>query len=280
LTLLALAVSGRGLVDPGRPAIHADDEGFVRGRAAFETIRVYGGRPFRLDRHLDRLEASVERLGIGAPARAELERLVEGALRQAGEPEAVLRLYCTPGREASSEPVALAMVATLPPELDETRARGLKLQTLDLGIEASWPLGGVKSTSYALNMIALDAARAAGDDDTLFLGRDGVVLEGTTANIWWRSGTTLFTPSLGLGVLAGVTRAVILESADGLGYEVREGAFALDDLLAADEAFLSSSVREVMPVVAVNGTPIGDGRPGQAAAQMQQALRRAATTGT
>jgi branched-subunit amino acid aminotransferase/4-amino-4-deoxychorismate lyase len=277
VTLLALAVSGRGLVDPGRPAVYADDEGFLRGRAAFETIRVYGGRPFRLDAHLDRLEESTRRLGIAAPSRAEIERLVEGVLRNAAASEATLRLYCTPGREGADEPVALAMVGTLPPDLEEVRVRGIRLATLDLAVDPPAPLGGVKSTSYALNMVALDSARAGGNDDALFLARGRIVLEGTGSNVWWRTGRVLCTPSLELGILAGVTRAVLTEAAAGLGYEVREGAFTVDDLFGADEAFVSSSIREVMPVVAVDGRAIGDERPGEAARALQGALRRAAT---
>jgi branched-chain amino acid aminotransferase len=277
VTLLALAVSGRGLVDPGRPAVFADDEGFLRGRAAFETLRVYGGRPFRLAAHLDRLEESTRRLGIASPSRAEIERLVEGVLRNAAAPQAVLRLYCTPGREGAEEPVALAMVGTLPPGLEEQRAQGLRLATLDLGIDPPPPLGGVKSTSYALNMVAVDSARAEGNHDALFLARGRIVLEATTSNIWWRSGTMLCTPALELGVLAGVTRAVLVDAAAGLGYELREGTFVLDELLAAEEAFISSSVREVMPVVAVDGAAIGDGRPGDAARDLQRALRAAAS---
>jgi branched-subunit amino acid aminotransferase/4-amino-4-deoxychorismate lyase len=277
VTLLALAVSGRGLVDPGRPAVYADDEGFLRGRAAFETTRVYGGRPFRLDAHLDRLEESTRRLGIASPSRAEIERLVEGVLRDAAASEAMLRLYCTPGREGAEEPVALAMVGTLPPDLEELRARGIRLATLDLGIDPPAPLGGVKSTSYAVNMVALDSARAGGNHDALFLARGRIVLEGTTSNIWWRTGRVLCTPSLELGILAGVTRAVLTETAAGLGFELREGVFTLDELLGAEEAFVSSSIREVMPVVAVDGASIGAGQPGEAARELQDALRRFAT---
>jgi branched-subunit amino acid aminotransferase/4-amino-4-deoxychorismate lyase len=137
-------------------------------------------------------------------------------------------------------------------------------------------LGGVKSTSYALNMVALDRARAGGADDAVFLARDDVVLEGPTTNVWWRRGRTLFTPALGLGILAGVTRAALVEAAPALGYLVEEGAFPVGELARAEEAFTSSSVREVMPVVAIDGGPIGDGRPGPAARRLQAALRAAA----
>jgi 4-amino-4-deoxychorismate lyase len=274
VTLLALAVAGRGLVDPGEPVVFADDEGFLRGRAAFETVRVYRGRPFRLERHLERLGASAERLGIPQPDAAELERLTSEALAAANAPDAVLRFYCTPGRERSGTPAAFVLVAALPSGLDELRARGIRVVTVDLGIDASWPLGGVKSTSYALNMVAVDRARASGDDDALFLARDRIVLEGSTSNVWWRRDRTLYTPALELGVLAGVTRDTLVEEAARRGYELREGAFPLDELLGADEVFMSSSVREVMPVVAVDGTPF---EPGLAARELQEALREAAT---
>jgi branched-subunit amino acid aminotransferase/4-amino-4-deoxychorismate lyase len=101
----------------------------------------------------------------------------------------------------------------------------------------------------------------------------GIVLEGPTTNIWWRNGDTLSTPSLDLGILAGVTRATVLELAQAAGYAIAEGHFALAELAAADEAFTSSSVREVMPVTELDGRPIA---PGAATAALQAALRRAA----
>ena len=96
-----------------RAGVHADDEALLRGRAAFETMRVYGGRPFRLAEHLARLAASAERLGLPAPNRAECAQLADAALAAAGAPDAVLRLYWTPGATAAT-PVALALVGELP----------------------------------------------------------------------------------------------------------------------------------------------------------------------
>lgn len=277
MSLLALAVAGRGLVDPDQPVVHADDEGFLRGRGVFETTRVYGGRPFRLDDHLARLEQSAARLGLTVPPQRALAALAEQAVRAAGAEEAVLRLYVTPGREGSTEPFALALVASLPPDLEELRERGLRLVSVPLGIAAgAWPLGGIKSTSYAVNMLALDEARRRGADDAIFLGLGGIVLEGPTTNLWWRRGSTLYTPALELGILAGVTRSVLLQAAPALGYEVVEGAFPLDELAAAEEVFTSSSVREIMPVVAVDGRVVGDGLPGPAAGRLQAALRQEA----
>jgi branched-subunit amino acid aminotransferase/4-amino-4-deoxychorismate lyase len=273
MTLLALALSGRGVVSPDEPAVFADDEGFLRGRAAFETTRVYGGKPFRLDAHLDRFANSAEKLNLPAVDPALFHELTVQALAAAGEPDCFVRLYLTPGREGSGEPLALVLVESLPADLEETRARGIRLISLPLGLEPSL-LGGVKSTSYALNMVAVDEAKRRGSDDAVFLGPQGVVMEGPTTNIWWRRGNVLYTPALELGILQGVTRGALVELAVDAGYEVEVGVYALDQLAGAEEAFTSSSVREVMPVVALDGEPIGDGAPGPAAAELQAELRR------
>jgi 4-amino-4-deoxychorismate lyase len=269
VTLLAVAIGGRGVVRPDEPVLLADDEALLRGRAAFETLRVYGGKPFRLADHLARMRASAERLTI--PWREGFEQLAAEALTAAGEPDAVLRLYLTPGREGSGEPVPLALVSTLPMDLEERRARGISLISL-LGVraEAPWLLGGVKSTSYAVNMAAESEARARGADDAVFVRDDGVVLEGPVTNVWWRRGSTLFTPSLDLGILAGVTRAAVLAAAPTARFEVEEGEYVLAELLDCEEAFTTSSVREVMPVVSVDGTPF---ERGPAAEALQAALR-------
>ncbi len=275
MRLLAVAVAGRGVVDPGEPVFGAGDEALLRGRAAFETTRVYGGRPFRLADHVERLAASAASLGLPAPDTRECERLAATALEAAGERDAGLRLYWTGVTLA-------ATVAGIPPELEERRARGIRLVSLRLGVDPGrpgWLLPGVKSTSYAINMAGEAEAHSRGADDALFLANGDIVLEAPISNVWWRSGDALSTPSLEVGVLAGVTRATLLELAPAAGYRVREGAFALGDLLGADEAFTSSSIREVVPVVELDGKPIGDGAPGEAARTLQRALRERATAG-
>ena len=135
-------------------------------------------------------------------------------------------------------------------------------------------LAGTKSTSYAVHMAAEAEAKRRGADDAVFVDGDGIVLEGPVTNIWWREGDTLVTPSLELGILAGETRATLLELAAGLGYAVEEGAYPLARLLEADEAFTSSSVREVLPVVAVDGAAL---ERGPASERLQTALRRLAS---
>ena len=273
MTVLALAVTGRGLVDPTEPVIRADDEALLRGRAAFETLRVYGGRPFRLEAHLDRLVASAASIGLPAVERRRLQVLVGLVLPKAEHGNASLRLVWTAG-PTGGVPSALAMLSEIPDWIESARERGATAVSL-LGVRASapWLLPGVKSTSYAVNMAAEAEARRRGADEALFVDADGTVLEGTVTNVWWRTGDTLFTPSLDLGILAGVTRATLMELAPGRGYRVEEGAFHLDGLLDAEEAFTSSSVREIMPLTEVDERALGRG---PAADELQAALRELA----
>ena len=273
MSLLAVAVGGRGVVDPAEPVLRADDEALLRGRGAFETIRVYAGASFRLPEHLERLARSAERINLPPVNVMQLRELATQAIEAAGEPDVVLRLIWTPGN-GDGDPTALALVSALPDHHDALRERGQRLISLR-GVRADepWLLPGVKSTSYAVNMAAETEARRRGADDAVFVDPEGIVLEGPTTNIWWRRGRTLYTPSLGLGILAGVTRAAMLELASETGYAVEEGAYSLGELADAEEAFTSSSVREVMPVVELDDAHLGRG---PAADELQAALRHAA----
>lgn len=278
---LAVGVLGRGVVDPDLPVIHADDAGLLRGLAAFETLRVYHGRPFAMDEHLERLRMSAARMRLEPPDTAGLSALATEVVAAAGVGDCALRLTVTGGR-AGFGPVSMAVVLPIPTDLELTRARGISAVSLQLGTDprlrkdAPWLLDGVKSTSYAVNMAAFDEARRRGAEDAVFIAADGSVLEGPVTNVWWRLGRDLYTPSLDLGILAGVTRAHVISLARGLGYHVREGWFRLSEMAAAEEAFSSSSVRELMPIVRLDDEPIDRGRPGPAAAEMQARLRAAA----
>jgi 4-amino-4-deoxychorismate lyase len=291
---LAVVATGPGVATGAGPALDPLDLALVRGDAVFEALRTYAGRPFRLREHLDRLAASAAALELALPGG--LEELALRAVAEAGGGDAVLRLICTRGPEGSGEPrrgapvdregtpspAAFAICTELPASFETERRRGLRLVLLTTAADplvraaSPWLLPGVKSISYATNMAAQRTARARGADDAVLVGLGGELLEAPTASLWWRSGQTLFTPSLDLGILAGITRAVLADRAPTLGLKVLEGVYTAEDLAGADEAFLSSSTREVMPVVEVDGTPIGDGRPGPAAADLQAALRHLA----
>ena len=291
MRVLAVVAAGPGVAGGGvggQPALDPLDLALVRGDAVFEALRVYAGRPFRLREHLDRLAASAAAVALPLPGG--LAELAARAVAEAGDGDAVLRLICTRGREESPAvpagdggPAAFAICTELPASFEDDRRRGLRLVLLTTAADplvraaSPWLLPGVKSISYATNMAAQRAARARGADDAVLVGLGGELLEAPTANLWWRSGQTLFTPSLDLGILAGITRAVLCDLAPGLGLKVLAGVFTAEDVGAADEAFLSSSTREVMPVIELDGTPIGDGRPGASAASLQAGLRHLAT---
>jgi branched-subunit amino acid aminotransferase/4-amino-4-deoxychorismate lyase len=267
---LAAAVSGLGVVDPAHAVVAAGDEGFARGRAAFETLRVYGGRPFRLDEHLVRLAGSAERLGLPEPDAEALRALVEAALGAAGVADVGVRIYWTPGAPGAG-PSAIVLVSPIPGWIEPARASGQRLVSLVFPRRsASWLLPGTKSVSYATHVAAETEARHRGADDAVLVDLDGTVLEGTVTNVWWREGDVLLTPALELGILAGETRAALLGLAAEEGYVVETGVFPLERLLAAEEVFTSSSVREVMPVVSVDATAYGSRR---AADALQRALR-------
>ena len=260
MNLLATAVSGRGLVEPDEPVFRADDEALLRGRAVFETARVYDWSPFRLPEHVDRLRSSAARVRLPAPDAIECVHLAGLVVQEAGIPDVALRLYWTGTTLA-------ATAAAIPDDLEERRRRGLRLAVVRW---SAGTLASAKSTSYAENMAAQDEAAERGADDALLVEHEGTVLEAPTANVWWREGDRLLTPAVSLPVLAGVTRAVLLELAPAAGYEVEEGAFPLERVLGADEVFLSSSIREVMPVCALDGRELA---LGPAAHTLQQSLR-------
>jgi branched-subunit amino acid aminotransferase/4-amino-4-deoxychorismate lyase len=252
VTLLAVAVRGRGLVDPAAPVFHADDEALLRGAAAFETVRVRGRRAVLLGLHVERLERSS--ISLRLPAPEGVKELAGEAVAAAAIEEGVLRLFRTSA-------TLVATVGALPLGLEAMRQRGIAVVTIrshDTGL-----LTGVKATSYASALAAIAEAERRGADDALYLGEGETVLEATMSNIWWRDGDVLSTPALSTGVLPGVTRATVARLAREAGYRIREGSFTLPALLGADEAFTSSAVREIMPVIAVDGRelPRGDAAP-------------------
>jgi branched-subunit amino acid aminotransferase/4-amino-4-deoxychorismate lyase len=207
-----------------------------------------------------RFGVSAERVGLPPPDAAECERLAQLVAGACEEKDLALRLYWT-GR------TLVAAAALIDPELESLRVRGLRLSTVGWSTGA---LASAKSMSYAENIGAQDAAIAGGADDALLVAYDGTVLEAPTANVFWREGDRLLTPSLELPILAGVTRGLLLEIAKR---ETVEGVFPLARLLEADEVLLCASVREVMPVASVDGKMF---ELGPAARELQQDLEHRA----
>jgi branched-chain amino acid aminotransferase len=228
------------MTDTADAVIPADDDGLLRGDGVFEVIRLYAGRPFALDEHMDRLERSAAAIELPLE-RERFESEIAALLEEFGDEEAQLRLVVTRGGRH------LAFTENLPPYASRDRTR-----LAAVTYSPTLILTGVKSLSYAANMQATRLATAQGAEEALLVRPDGIVLEAPTSTIFWVTGDgTLRTPSLDVGILASITRDRLVRE-----LEVEEGAFPLEDLLGASEAFLASTVREVQGVEAVNETDL------------------------
>jgi 4-amino-4-deoxychorismate lyase len=271
--VLALLTDPPRLVDPTTPILRADDLGVARGEAVFETLRIAGGAPAFLDLHLARLQRSADRLAIPLPPGwAELARLASGAYDAA---DGMLRLTCTKGAPGGA-PVGFALASPIPAGVAEAREQGVHVVTLSLGMSADlragapWLLGGVKSTSYAVNMASQRAAEAQGAQDAIWISSDGQVLEAPTSTVAWvRDGVLVTPPADELGILPGTTAQVALDLSP-VPVQVRRGS--VEELRTAQEVLLLSSVRGVAPVVRLDGRDLP---VGPVTAQLRAAFERA-----
>lgn len=256
-----VAVLGRGVVAADTPVLRADDLGVVRGDGVFETLHVRGGRPWLLAEHLARMATSAARLELELPDRDALVALAgEACDAWPTEREGALRLVCTRGPEPlpGSDPGDVTVFATLSAVGEAVRAArrdGIALATVTLGLsaevrrEASWLLGGVKSTSYAVNMASQRWARGHGLGDVLWISSDGYALEGPTSSLVWLDGDTLCTvPAEQTGILPGITARWLLDHAGRLGWRAAERMVRPAELATTGGVWLVSSVRGPVPV--------------------------------
>ncbi len=213
--------------------IPVTDEGLLRGDGAFEVMRLYGGRPFALRDHLDRLRRSCEGLRLDADHGA-LESELAALLDASGPVEGLLRVVVTRGGRR------IAIVEPLPHRPPVSRVATVTFAPGRI-------LDGLKTLSYAGNMLAGRLAKERGFDEALLVSPHGRILEGPTWTFFWVQDGVLCTPPLEDHILASITRARLLEEC-----EVTERSGTLDDLGAAEEAFIASTVREVMPIAVVD----------------------------
>jgi len=255
---------GVGLVDPTVPQVRADDLGLVRGDGCFEAVRVRpDGGLDDLDLHLARLERSVAALDLPATDLAAWRVLIGTLLAAWTGGEGVLRLIITRGLAEGGPSTAFALLSAITERQLHERRDGVDVITLSRGltadatVEAPWLLGGVKASSYAVNMAALRYARAAGADDVIFRSADGQLLEAPTASIVWLADGVLRTPPpQPLGLLDGVTvRHLFTGARDaGLGTEIQRGT--VEDLYGSDGVWLLYSVRVAAAVNTLDGKPL------------------------
>ena len=242
-------VDGR-LVGADEPAVAATDHGVTVGDGVFETLKVTEGRPFALTRHLRRLARSAAGLGLPAPDEHLLHEGVAAVL-SAGPPIPFgrLRIVVTGGpgplgSDRGGGPLRHVVLATAVPPPGPSTAHWVVPWTRN---ERS-AVAGLKTTSYAENVVALAYAAARGAAEALFLNTRGELCEGTGSNVVLGIGGELVTPPLSSGCLAGITRELLLEWAPDAGLPVHERTLTLDDLASADEVMITSSTRDVQAV--------------------------------
>ena len=270
-----------GKLIPRRQArISALDYGFLYGYGLFETMRAYGGRVFRLDSHLNRLAQSARVLGISIEV-LELKSAVMDTIQANKLSEARIRLTVsigegemTPDLSTCNRPTVLILAENYQPYPGRVYRKGFRAVVSNIRRNSQSPLSRLKSTSYLESILARQEARAAGVDEALCLNEKGFLAEGSMSNIFLVADGILKTPGYESGILPGITRQTVLELAPKLGIDTLECDIRLDELFQAQEAFLTGSLIEVMPLTEIGGKLIGSGKPGSVTKRLMAAYRK------
>lgn len=247
------------------------DRGFLFGDSVFEVMRTYGGVPFGMRAHLERLARSCAHMGFAMPCSIEtIEGEVTQCIARSGETECYVRVIVTRGRSPfhidprkARDPLRVVIAAALAPWPEALHERGVEVATVRVSRPTDHTrAAGSKVSAYVANILALQVAHEAGAYEAMMVGEGGEITEGTTSNVFVIEQGRLVTPPLSSGILGGITRAYTLSAASDLGVPVRERLLFAREIERAEEAFLTSSTREIVPIVAIDGARIGDGRPG------------------
>ena len=274
------------LIPASQARVSVFDHGFLYGYGLFETMRAYHGKIFLLERHLKRLLSSAETIGLASGLSGiDLAKACLDTLRANGLENARLRLTVSrgevesfPGTSVSVTPTVLVTAKSYLPLPVEIYNRGFKAGVSSLRRCRQSLISRIKSANYLVSVLARIEAEVSGLDEALLLNDDGFIAEGGSSNAFFVKSSRLVTPSLGSGILAGITREVVIELADELGIGVTEGTVGLAIIRHCDEAFLTNSVMEIMPLVAVRdeagqNATIGSGKPGKVTKQLMAAYR-------
>lgn len=269
------------LVPLSQARISPMDHGFLYGYGLYETMRAYGGRVFLLDRHLARLEHSAGTLGIDLDDPARMEKAIYDTLEANRLSNARIRLSVSPGEEGlgpgapvTGEPTVFITAVDYRPPPEETYRRGFSANFSRVHRSPKCLSTRMKTLSALDLLLARQEAFAFNVDHAILLNDDGLVAEGGSTNVFYVKDGRLLTPAERCGLLPGVTRAVVLkELAPSLGIVTAEMDVALADLLEADEAFMTNSMIEIMPLTIVADRDIGSGLPGALTGRLMQAYK-------
>lgn len=270
-------VNGRW-VEAEQALVSVEDRGFQLGDGIYEVLRVYGGRPFALRRHLERLVRSAEQIELELPVDSDrLAEIIREAVARQNLPEAQVYVQVTRGyaprvhhfpERTTASLIVYASPARVPsPEVSRDGGEAIVVP------DERWLRCDIKTINLLPNALAKERARRAGVLEAL-LEREGIgITEGSSSNLFVVRGGRLQTAPAGRYILRGITRDIVLELATANGLNPLEEFFQKDDLLKADEAFITSTNMEVMPLTTVDGHRIGDGRPGPVTRQLADAFR-------
>jgi len=265
---------------PDQAKVSIEDRGFQFGDGVYEVIIAYGGQPFLLDRHLDRLRASLKGIELELDFAAyPIPTIVQDGLRRSELGDALIYLQITRGAAPRSHvipanltPTIVMTVKPLIPISEELRRRGARVMTTT---DLRWANCYIKATTLLPNLLAKNQAARRGYDDAIFVSPGGEVRECTASNLFVISGGALRIPPRNESILHGVTQGFLVELADAIGLSVQEETILLDALRAADEVFLSGTASEVLAITSIDDHPVADGKVGPITARLYaEFLRR------
>jgi branched-chain amino acid aminotransferase len=258
------------------------DRGFLYGDSVFEVMRTYGGRPFCEREHLERLAQSCARLHI--PVRAgidEWSREIARTCEASGLPEHYVRVMITRGTgpmgldlTQAQTPSTLVFALPLSPPAERVYRQGIRVALVHVGRATDGTSAvGAKTSNYLSSVLALHEVKQRGAEEAIIVGGAGEIVEGATSNVFAVRAGVLLTPPVEAGILAGITRKTVIELAADEGIEVQERQLHSQDLYTADEVFITSTVRELVPVVRVDDVVVAHGAPGLLAQRLLASYR-------
>lgn len=248
-------------IDPSAPALSVGELSTQRGDGIFESVGVVDGHPQEVAAHLERLAHSARLCDLPVPNLAQWRQAIAAAAAACPPGECVIKLILSRGIEHGPTPTAW-VTAAVAPDNSAARARGIRVVTLDRGVDstaparAPWLLLGAKTLSYATNMAALREAHRRGADDAVFVSSDALLLEGPTSSLVLRIGDRFTTPAPGAGILHGTTQLSLFSWLEDAGFSTSYEALPVEALRGADAAWLVSSVRLAAGITVVDGQPI------------------------
>jgi len=226
------------------------------GEGLFETFRWKGRPPVHLSGHLERMRRGAEFLGIPFPGEAELTRTVHEAVEGSGMEDAYVKLCLLSRGDLHFTSCPERGEVTVVVERYREPRPEMRCSLADFRRHSSSPVLRFKTTNYLENVLARRQALRLGYDEAIFLNERGEVTEGAASNLFWVKGDKLLTPSIDCGILPGITRGLLISISPRCGFEAVEGRFSLEDLLAADAAFLTNSLIGISQLVEVSGKTV------------------------